>query len=191
MFHPIWRLSEPGADNLGLACDEEGLVLSRTPLLERRDGRFVVRDVRDIRRLLGRAYRTQVDASLLMGGLATVAAALNANDLLLARIARCTCASLTYRIKLRAMHWSRKIVSANTRAADIPQKAGTGIRRCIRARVRRPIPAGSRRPRVPRLRIHPVLASRRMKSPMNGRTFRLDATLKRACCASAHDEHSA
>src|SRR5262249_37888664 len=38
-------------------------------------------------RLLSRAYRTQVDPTPLMGGLATIAAALNANDLLLARIA--------------------------------------------------------------------------------------------------------
>jgi contact-dependent growth inhibition (CDI) system restriction endonuclease-like protein len=87
MFHPIWRLSEPGESNLGLACNEEGLVLGRTPLLERRGGRFAVRDSRDIQRLLSRAYRTRVDASSLMSGLATVAAALNANDLLLARIA--------------------------------------------------------------------------------------------------------
>jgi hypothetical protein len=41
MFHPIWRLSEAGADNLGVACNEEGLFLGRTPLIERRGGRFV------------------------------------------------------------------------------------------------------------------------------------------------------
>jgi hypothetical protein len=87
MFHPIWRLSEPGADNLGLACNEEGLLLGRTPLLERREGRFVVRDPRELRHLLSRAYRTEVDPTPLVGGLATVATALNASDLLLARIA--------------------------------------------------------------------------------------------------------
>jgi hypothetical protein len=87
MFHPIWRLSEPGADNLGLACSEDGLFLGRTPLIERRDGRFVLRDARDIQRLLSRVHRTEVDPTPLLGGLATVAAALNANDLLLARIA--------------------------------------------------------------------------------------------------------
>jgi hypothetical protein len=87
MFHTIWRLSEAGADNFGLACNEEGLALGRTPLLERRDGRFVVRDPREIQRLLSRAYRTEVDPAPLVGGLATVAAALNASDLLLARIA--------------------------------------------------------------------------------------------------------
>jgi hypothetical protein len=87
MFHPIWRLSEAGTDNLGLACDGEGLFLGRTALIERRGERFVVRDRGDIQRLLCRAYRTEVDAGLLMCGLATVAGALNANDLLLARIA--------------------------------------------------------------------------------------------------------
>src|SRR5690349_14464739 len=87
MFHPIWRLSEAGENNLGLACDEDGLTLGRTPLLERRDGRFVVREGVEIQRLLSRAYGTQADASSLIGGLTTVAAALNANDLLLARIA--------------------------------------------------------------------------------------------------------
>jgi hypothetical protein len=87
MFHPLWRLCEAGADNLGLACNEEGLLLGRTPLIERRGGRFVVRDARDIQRLLSRAYRADVDTGPLLGGLATVAAALNANDLLLARIA--------------------------------------------------------------------------------------------------------
>jgi hypothetical protein len=87
MFHPIWRLSEAGEHSLGLACNEEGLVLGRTPLLERRDGRFVVRNARDIQRLLSRAYRTEVDSAPLLGGLTTVAAALNANDLLLVHIA--------------------------------------------------------------------------------------------------------
>lgn len=87
MFHPIWRLSEAGADNLGLVCNEEGLVLGRTPLIEPQGGRFVVRDPHDLQRLFSGAYRTDVDARPLMGGLATVAAPLNANDLLLARIA--------------------------------------------------------------------------------------------------------
>ena len=87
MFHPIWRLSEAGPDNFGLACDDKGLFLGRTPLIERQDGRFVAREPSEIERLLRRAYRTEVDAKPLMGGLATVAAALNANDLLLARIA--------------------------------------------------------------------------------------------------------
>jgi hypothetical protein len=83
----MWRLSEAGEDNLGLACTDEGLVLGRTPLIERRDHRFVVRDRDEIEALLTRAYRKNVAADRLMSGLATVAAALNANDPCLARIA--------------------------------------------------------------------------------------------------------
>jgi hypothetical protein len=60
MVHPIWRLSETGENNLGLACNEEGLVLGRTLLIERRDGRFVARDASDIQRLLSCAYRKSI-----------------------------------------------------------------------------------------------------------------------------------
>ena len=88
MIHRIWRLSETSDhNNLGLACTDQGLLLGRTPLIERRDGRFVVRDRDAIERLLGHAYRTNYSASRIMPGLATVAAALNANDQGLARIA--------------------------------------------------------------------------------------------------------
>jgi hypothetical protein len=52
MFHHIWRLSEPGVGNLGLACNRDGLILGRTPLVERRGGRFVVREQDEISRLL-------------------------------------------------------------------------------------------------------------------------------------------
>ena len=83
----MWRLSEGGEDNLGLACTNEGLVLGRTPLIERRDHRFVVRDRGEIEALLSRAYRKNIAADRLMPGLAIVAAALNANDPCLARIA--------------------------------------------------------------------------------------------------------
>ena len=83
----IWRLREAGENNLGLACTEEGLLLARTSLIERRDDRFVVRGQREIERLLSRAYRTDLAADRLMPGLATVAAAMNANEQCLARIA--------------------------------------------------------------------------------------------------------
>jgi len=43
-------LGEAGPDNLGLACTDDGLLLGRTPLIERRDGRFVVRERDDIER---------------------------------------------------------------------------------------------------------------------------------------------
>ena len=88
MILKVWRLSEnSGDDNLGLACTEQGLLLGRTALIERRDGRFVVRQRGEIEQLLGRAYRSNVVVDRLMPGLATVAAALNANDQGLARIA--------------------------------------------------------------------------------------------------------
>jgi contact-dependent growth inhibition (CDI) system restriction endonuclease-like protein len=83
----MWRLSEADDDNLGLACSDDGLLLGRTPLIERRDGKFVARQQQDIERLLTCAYRTEVRADRLTSGLATVARALSANDQCLARIA--------------------------------------------------------------------------------------------------------
>jgi hypothetical protein len=87
MIHQVWRLSEYGEDNLGLACTKDGLVLGRTPLVERRDQRFFVREKSEIEQLLRRAYRTDLTVDRLMPGLATVASALNANDPCLACIA--------------------------------------------------------------------------------------------------------
>jgi hypothetical protein len=88
MIHRIWRLSEASApNNLGLACTDQGLVLGRSPLIERRDGRFVVRERNEIECLLSHACGRDLVADRLMHGLATVAAALNANDQGLARIA--------------------------------------------------------------------------------------------------------
>jgi hypothetical protein len=83
----MWRLSEAGEDNLGLACSDDGLFIGRTPLIEKRDGHFAVRQQHDIERLLTCAYRTEVRADRLMSGLAAVARALSANDQCLARIA--------------------------------------------------------------------------------------------------------
>jgi len=87
MLHHVWRLSEGGENNLGLCCTKDGLVLGRTPLIERRNGRFIVRERGEIERLLRRAYQTGSVVDRLMPGLATVASALNANDPCLARIA--------------------------------------------------------------------------------------------------------
>jgi hypothetical protein len=87
MIRQFWRLTEGGENNLGPSITEDGLNLGRTPLLERRDERFVVRERREIERLLTRAYQTGLAADRLMPGLATVASALNANDPCLARIA--------------------------------------------------------------------------------------------------------
>jgi hypothetical protein len=88
MIPKIWRLSESSGDNnLGLDCTEGGLVLGRTSLIERRDGRFVVRERSELECLFSLAYGREVSAQRLMSGLATVASALNANDEGLARIA--------------------------------------------------------------------------------------------------------
>ena len=88
MIHRIWRLSETSDhNNLGLACTDQGLLLGRTLLIERRDGRFVVRERSEIEPLLSHAYRTRFSAGRIMPGLVTVAAALNADDQGLARIA--------------------------------------------------------------------------------------------------------
>jgi hypothetical protein len=87
MTYQFWRLSEAGPDNLGLACTDDRLLLGRTPLIERRDGRFVVRERDEIERLIRRAFSDEMAVERLMPGLAIVASALNANDLCLACIA--------------------------------------------------------------------------------------------------------
>jgi hypothetical protein len=87
MISQMWRLSEAGDDNLGLACTADGLVLGRTSLIERQDQEFVVRERREIERLLRCAYETDPPVERIMPGLATVARALNADDQCLARIA--------------------------------------------------------------------------------------------------------
>lgn len=86
-MHAVWRLSEAGPDNLGLACTDDGLLLGRTPLIERRDRRFVVRERNEIERLLKGAFPQHTAFDRIMPGLEMVASALNANDACLARIA--------------------------------------------------------------------------------------------------------
>ena len=56
MIYRMWRLSEAGPENLGPAFTDDGMLLGRTPLVERRDDRFVVRERGDIERLLRCAY---------------------------------------------------------------------------------------------------------------------------------------
>ena len=87
IIHPIWRLSEYTPDNLGLAFTDDGLLLGRTPLIERRDGHFFVREPSDIARLVKYSFPNEVAVDRLMPGLARVALALNANDQAAARIA--------------------------------------------------------------------------------------------------------
>ncbi len=113
----MWRLSEAGDENLGLACSDDGLLIGRTPLIEKRDGHFVVREQREIEQLLSRAYRSEVTADRIMSGLATVARALNANDQCLARIAAF---SDIPDFEMRATRWRRRMSSSNTPAMKAP-----------------------------------------------------------------------
>jgi hypothetical protein len=82
-----WRLSEAGPHNLGLAFTDDGLLIGETFLIERRDGRFTVRTRDEVERLLKCAYGGGAPIDRLMSGFGRVAAALNANDQCLARIA--------------------------------------------------------------------------------------------------------
>ena len=141
MIPKIWHPSEnTGDDNLGLACTEQGLVLGRTALIERRDAGFVVRERSDLEHVFRCAYQTKLNVDRLMSGLATVAAALNANDQGLARIAAVHCASPIYPTTPRAMPWKRRTSSSSR---------SIGIRRSIRAPAHRQIPAGLRQRTAP------------------------------------------
>src|SRR5579863_7870287 len=86
-MHQVWRLSEYCEDNLGVCFTDDGLFLGRTPLIERQGARFAVRGRTEIERLFSRAYGAHLAVDRLLPGFATVAAALNANDPGLARIA--------------------------------------------------------------------------------------------------------
>jgi hypothetical protein len=77
-MNQFWRLSDAGADNLGLACTDDGLLLGPASLIERRGGCYIVRERDEIDRLLKRAYEGEPPVDRLMGGLATIARALNA-----------------------------------------------------------------------------------------------------------------
>jgi hypothetical protein len=87
MIYPIWRLSDYHADNLGLTVTDDGLLLGRSPLVERRDGRFVAREPSEIARLVKYSFPNGIAVDRLLPGLRLVASALNANDQAGARIA--------------------------------------------------------------------------------------------------------
>ena len=107
-MHQMWRLSEGGPRNLGLACTDDGLSLGQTPLIERRDGRFVVRTRDEIERLLKFAYDGELPLDRLMSGFERVAAALNANDQYGARIAAVHMQMPDLAAPQSAMRWRRK-----------------------------------------------------------------------------------
>jgi hypothetical protein len=82
----LWRLSTAGDGNLGLCCNQDGLFLGRTPLIERRAGRYVLRPPSDLERLFKRSS-DGADLDRLMRGLTVVKSALDENNLCLAQIA--------------------------------------------------------------------------------------------------------
>src|SRR5579872_174459 len=83
----LWRLSQGGEQCLGPSCNEDGLFLGRTPLLQREGDTFVVRDRRELERVMSVAYGCDVALESRMGGFSAVAKALNASDLCRATIA--------------------------------------------------------------------------------------------------------
>jgi hypothetical protein len=142
MMNLIWRLSEYTPDNLGLAFTDDGLLLGRTPLIERRGGRFVVREPSDIARLVKYSFPGGVAVDRLMPGLALIASALNANDQAAARIAAVHLQGLPGPAARNAM----VAEDALTREAEAAR--ATGMPTYICAPAHRLIPAGWRRPAV-------------------------------------------
>jgi hypothetical protein len=147
MIRQIWSLSEGGDDNLGLACTNDGLILGRTPLIEQRDGRYVVRESSEIEWLLSHGYGRRLSVDRLMRGLATVASALNANDQGLARIAA---------VHLRVPDLPDRAARDRMEAADVlikyarDEAGGRDWNPALHPRAGTPpIPAGSRRRVVP------------------------------------------
>jgi hypothetical protein len=82
----LWSLSAAGDGNLGLCCNEDGLFLGRTPLIERRAGCYIVRPRSDLERLF-KGSSAGADLDRLWRGLAVVKSALDANNFCLAQIA--------------------------------------------------------------------------------------------------------
>lgn len=82
----IWRLSKQ-KEALGLCCDEDGLFLGNTPLLERRTSGFAPRPQGDLESIFSHGFGFAASLDHVMGGLTAVASALNAGDLCRARIA--------------------------------------------------------------------------------------------------------
>jgi hypothetical protein len=116
MGQPIsrYRLSDEPRQ-FGLSCSDRGLTLAGVPLLTRTEAGFRPRPVWEVDRLLGRAYRTNVDLDGLMGGLGAVARALNDGEM-----ARAMIAALL--LKLPELDWDGAVRIAH--ADDTLAKAG-------------------------------------------------------------------
>jgi hypothetical protein len=83
----LWKLSSGGDQSLGPACDERGVFIGRTPLLERDERGYRLRGAEDLGRLLRHVYGDGVALDRVLPGLRIVAAALGERNLALAQIA--------------------------------------------------------------------------------------------------------
>jgi hypothetical protein len=82
----LWRLSTAGDGNLGLCCNQDGLFLGRTALIERHAKCYVLRPRSDLERIFKLSF-DGADLDRLLRGLAVVKSALDANNFCLAQIA--------------------------------------------------------------------------------------------------------
>jgi hypothetical protein len=80
------RLSTAGDGNLGLCCNQDGLFLGRTALIERHAECYVLRPRSDLERIFKLSF-DGADLDRLLRGLAVVKSALDANNFCLAQIA--------------------------------------------------------------------------------------------------------
>ena len=83
----LWRLSDGGADSLGLSCTADGLFRGGTALVECRGRGYAVRARRDLERLFRCAYGSAAAVGRVLPGLALVASSLAERNLCLAQIA--------------------------------------------------------------------------------------------------------
>jgi hypothetical protein len=82
----LWRLSTAGDGSLGLCCNQDGLFLGRTPLIERHAGSYVLRPPSDLEQLLKHSTAS-IDLDRLRRGLGVVKSSLDEDNLCLAQIA--------------------------------------------------------------------------------------------------------
>ncbi len=125
----IWRLSERHEGSLGLSCTADGLFLGRTPLLRRGGNCFAVRDGSELDRLFATADGGHVRIADRLGGLRSVAAALNGGEPALAAIA-----ALHLRIPDLSDYASRAALEAEDRRIGSEKASGrpaTDLRRVL------------------------------------------------------------
>jgi hypothetical protein len=168
----VWKLSEGGDRSFGLSSSEDRVFLGRSPLIEHREGGYVVRPRADLERLLGRAYRAEINLDRLIPGFALSPSRSTRKTSVWRRSPRRSCVCPICRTKSRAATWRPRpadpgVLVAVVAGADaerahrrhrtdrvetiargmtIDSPAPAGTRPSIRVPECRPIPGGSRRP---------------------------------------------